>query len=172
MKKSTAFGRRQKRGLTPAKSSGLQTFNVHNTLLTQAERDRLGTPLDASFDAARSARMSYDDHMVLSSAIAKAEILSKKKVIRGLEHYFEAAQIALDAIYGRSAKVSAWTPATLFASEITALYDLVWAYKFCLQHITFREFVDADRLAVAQAQTAGIKIVDAGTIATYPAAAG
>jgi hypothetical protein len=142
-----------------AKQDGITTTRMMNTRLTPKELDRVLQPCRLALQALRTASATYRQYTVLCTAGHVALAIEDGKVYRGQRDIIEQANAALDAIgerYGRTAEY--WRPRACYATELTALSDLVAAHARQLHELTYAEYVQAADKAKARVATEGGKV--------------
>lgn len=154
-RKTTAYGRRQAR----ERLDSISASRMNGTRLTQHELDKVLLPAQQALHRARTGAATYGDVVQLSTAMHKARAIDDAGIYRGLRTYVDAVEPVLCAIEDRANAGGAWCSPTLYAGEITALDDLVWAYRLMLLEVTYAEFVRAERKAVARVATAGGTVI-------------
>ena len=151
------------------KGNGLDTYKLHSTLFSESEIDQLMAEARQALIAARRGQASYNDYASFSTAMQKGQAIEDARtIIRGFEPIYKAAEVALTSMEARATATGKWVPPTLYASEINALDDLVWAYEQALKICTYREFYDCQEVALARARSRGEKVYQTGDILEYP----
>lgn len=151
------------------KGDSLSAYRLHNTLFTQAEREKLLAEPRAAVLAARQGRATYNDLAALNSMVHKGTAIEDARIIiRGFAHFYAAANEALAKIDARATSSGQWRAPTLYASEINALDDLFFAYDQALRVCTFKEFYDRQELAISRAQGRGDPVGVSGVEMEYP----
>lgn len=153
-------------------SNGLAIYQFHNTTFGPEEIDKLMAESRAGLQAARQGRATYNDYSSLSSAMLKGiAIEDARTIIRGFAPIYTAAGQALKAIEARATTTGNWKAPTLYAAEINALDDLVWAYEQALKVCTFKEFYDRQEVALARTRSRGDRVYHTGEVLEYPGVA-
>lgn len=153
------------------KGNGVQTNNLRNTLLTEAEIGQLLADPQAAWDAMRTGRGTYSHLVSLSSALHKGVAIEDARVIiRGFAPIYAAAEAALRAIEARATRTGQWVPTALYAAELTALDDLLFAYEQALRVCTYGEFYDRQAVALARVASVGKPVFTVGDVVEWRAA--
>lgn len=177
-KKTTRYAR--SRGLTrmlpeerrlatlARKGDGLRTNNLRNTPFTEDELQQLLREPRQAQQAMREGRGTYNDLVSLSSAMHKGIAIEDARVIvRGFAPIYEAAEQALQAIQDRATRTGRWVPTALYAAELTAIDDLLFAYEQALRICTYGEFYDRQAVALARTASAGQQVFTVGDVLEY-----
>lgn len=150
------------------KGNCLEHFNRSATLFTAEEIDMLMADPRRAYEAMRTGIGTYNDLVGLSSALHKGIAIEDARIIvRGFAPIYEAAEVALRAIEKRGTRTGKWIPTALYAHELRALDDLLWAYEQALRVCTYQEFYDRQAVALARVASAGQKVYTVGEIVEY-----
>jgi hypothetical protein len=180
MKKTSAYAR--KRGLhqlpsqartqvlQAIKGTGITVNNLRNTPLKPAEVDKLTQEATEAMEAARKGRISYNDWVSLSSIMHKGVAIEDAgNIITGLRPVYDTAQAAIAAIEARCTTTGRWVPSALYGPELTALDDLLWAYRKALEVCTYGEFYKRQAVACSRTASQGLPVFTTGDVLEYPA---
>jgi len=152
------------------KGNGLQTNNLRNTPFTDAEISHLLADPQAAWEAMRTGRGTYSHLVSLSSAMHKGVAIEDARVIiRGFASIYTQAYTAIKAIEARATRSGRWVPTALYAAELTALDDLLFAYEQALRVCTYGEFYDCQAVAVARTASDGKPVFTVGDVVEYQA---
>ena len=150
------------------KGNGLQRNNQVNTLLTEDEIQRLMADPQRAMTAMRTGQGTYNDLVSLNSAIKKGVAIEDARVIiRGFQSIYDAAEAALDTIEARATRTGKWVPTALYASELNALDDLLFAYEQALRVCTYGEFFQRQATAIARTASEGQTVYTVGDVVEY-----
>lgn len=159
-RKTTSYARKRRLASAHQRTDSISAARMNVTRLTADEIEKIHGPVRNAFLQARVGQLTYDGWVFLCTGVHKAKAIDDSGVFRGLLPMIEAASAALDAIHARATPGSStWSAPTLYAGEIAALSDLVWAYRTMLFEVTYAEFVRAERLAIARVASAGGEVL-------------
>lgn len=158
-RKTTAYSRKRLHPDARQPLDSITAARLNGTRLTSDELEKLIGPARRALANARVGAASFDDLVHLSTAMHKARAIDDTGVYRGLRKMVDAVAPVLDAIQARAQVSETWRAPTLYGHEITALDDLLWAYRVMLLEVTYAEFVRAERLAVARVATEGGQVI-------------
>ena len=125
-----------------------------STRLTAGEVDNTMKPSRLCLVALREGRASESHHCILHTVIALAEVIEEQGIVRGLQHYWEAADKALAAIWQRARAHGKWQPPVLRGSELTAITEAIDLHAWQIAQLSAGELASAARLLIARTQTA------------------
>jgi hypothetical protein len=150
-------------------NNGLTRHNEVNTLFTEAEIQMLLRDPRAAHEAMRTGRGTYNDLVSISSALHKGVAIEDARVIvRGFEPIYTAAESALRTIEARATRTGRWVPTALYAAEINAIDDLLFAYEQALRVCTYGEFYQRQAVALARTASNGKPVFTVGDVVEYP----
>ena len=114
-------------------------------------------PARRSFTALRSGVGELLHWHVMASTLCVALAIEAQGVVRGLGEHLEAAQDALDAIEARALKgdPQGWARTPLYWREIDALDTFMDLHQYPLEQLSYGEYREACRQAVARVRSAG-----------------
>lgn len=135
-------------------------------LLTTAELDSVLVPLRAAFDKLRQGQAKWADWALVGATLVMARNIEDQGVVRGLAAQIRAADDALDAIKTRASAhmppgqdiVAHWRPTALYATEISALDDLIWVHEYQLKNLSYGETRAAYLRTEAQLRQSGLQV--------------
>ena len=154
MRKTTTYARNRARQTRA--SDGITIARMHNTRLTEAERNRILVPCRRAVEAFRTGCGTYDQFVVLCTAGHVAQAMEDGGVIRGQREVIDEANTVLDAIGDRAGRSAAeWRTTTLRGHEITALMHLVAAHSRQVHEYTYGEYTKAADKAHARVASSG-----------------
>ena len=150
------------------KGNGLQRNNQMNTLLTEDEVQRLLADPRRAMTAMRTGHGTYNDLVSLNSAVKKGVAIEDARVIiRGFQPIYDAATNALRTIEDRATRTGRWVPTALYASELNALDDLLFAYEQAIRVCTYGEFFQRQATAIARTASDGQPVYTVGDVVEY-----
>jgi len=158
-RKTTTYARKRRLAVGRERMDGITATSMHTTRLTAPELERLLRPIQLGLARAREGRCSHEDYVSLCTAMHKARAIDDMRIFRGLRAMIDAAEQPLRNLEQRALASGTWCAPTLYAAEITALDDLVFAYRTMVLEVTYAEFVRADSLAVARVASAGGEVL-------------
>lgn len=158
-RKKTLYARKRLHPEAREKSDGITTARMNVTRLKPAELEMMLEPLRRALASARTGSATFQDFVQLTSAMHKARAIDDAGIYRGLRSMLDTVEPVLDAIGERAQVTGTWCGPTLYGPEITALDDLVWAYRLMLLEVTYAEFHRAERLAIARVASEGGQVV-------------
>ena len=162
MKKTTKHGRKLRLGIATPRMASTKAASMHITRFTPAEREKLIGHCRHGLEQARKGLATYDDFTSISTAAHKGLAIEAVRIVVGFKPIYLRAQDVLDAIQSRATTTGRWVPTTLYAAEITALDDLIWAYGKALEELTYAEFNRIEKLAIGRATTTGGQVFQQG----------
>jgi hypothetical protein len=162
MKKTTKHGRKLRLGLATPAMASTKAATMHITRLTPDEREKLIGHCRHGMEQARKGLATYGDFTSISTAAHKGLAIEAVRIIVGFKPIYLRANDALDAIQRRATTTGRWVPPTLYAAEITALDDLIWAYGKALEEVTYAEFYRIEKLAIGRATATGGQVFQQG----------
>lgn len=125
-----------------------------STRLTAGEVENTMAPSQLSLVALREGRASESHHCILHTVIALAEVIEEQGIVRGLQHYWEAADQALAAVWQRARASGKWHPPVLRGPEIAAITEAIDLHAWQIAQLSAGELASAARLLITRTQTA------------------
>ena len=151
------------------KGDGITVNNLRNTPFSPEELEKLMREPTEALQVARQGRITYDALLSLSSAMHKGvAIEDARTIIRGFAEIYQQANAALAAIEARCTTTGRWVASPLYGPELTALDDLLWAYRKALEVCTYGEFYRAQALACSRTASQGQQVYTVGDVLQWP----
>ena len=132
-----------------------------STLFTDAEREKLMTPLRSAMTALRQGTATEFQWLQLATAAQVALCIEDQGVVRGLRQHFQEADDVLCAINQRAITTGAWRAPTCYGHELITMDTLLTLYAYQITHLAAGEYRKAVTLAKARQMTHGGKVVRA-----------
>lgn len=109
----------------------------------KADRDEVTNYLTQSITALREGRATELDWSIAAGSVTTAAKIEAGGIVCGIEHLILPADTALQAIYYRAHRVGNghWLSPTLYAAEITALDDLLFAHTYQMSKLSRAELL-------------------------------
>ena len=141
--------------------------------LTGKELLTILTPIRHSVEQARKGKLTEGQWVAPCTAMNLGRAIEDQGVVRGLSDALDAIKASLQAIGDRATDTGnqPWSPPTLHADELAHLRELATLHAFQLKHLSYGEYREAFRIAVARVASSGGQ-VDKGdpfTFAEIPA---
>lgn len=136
--------------------------------LTTKELMTIITPIRHSVEQARQGKLTEGQWVVLCTAMNLGRAIEDQGVVRGLGDALDAIKTSLQAIGDRATDTGAqpWSPPTLHAAELAHLRELTDLHVFQLKQLSYGEYREAFRIAVARVASSGGQ-VDKGDTFTF-----
>lgn len=155
-RKMSAYGRKRALGHATQRNNGITMTRMLNTRFKQWEIDRIIGPCRASLQAFREARATFNQWVLLCTAVHVARAIEDGGVIRGQMWLIDEAEQVLNRIGERSGRTrEEWASRACTGPEIAALVDLVAAHSRQVHEVTYGEYQAAADLAAARVATDG-----------------
>lgn len=158
-RKTSTYARKRRLASAHPRTDSISAARMNVTRLTAAELEKIHGPVLKALVQARAGALTREGWVFLCTGVHKATAIDDAGVYRGLRSMIDAADATLGAIEARASSRGTWCSPTLYATEIRALDDLVWAYRTMLLEVTYAEFVRAERLAIARVASAGGEVL-------------
>jgi hypothetical protein len=136
---------------------------AHAGLITPEELERHLRPLRHSAEQARLGLLTEGQWLVLCTALNDGRAIESQGVVRGFAAELDVIHDALTDIGYRATQreTRPWAPCACRASELAAVRDLVRIYSFQVKNLSFGEYQEAHRIAVARVRSSGGEVTDA-----------
>jgi hypothetical protein len=132
-----------------------------STLFTEAEREKLMTPLRSAMTALRQGAATEFQWLQLATAAQVALCIEDLGIVRGLRQHFKDADHALCVINERAIAGGAWRAPTCYGHELVTMDTLLTLYAYQITQLAAGEYRKAVALAKARQLTHGGKVVTA-----------
>lgn len=118
-------------------------------------------PVQAALKALREGVATEWQWSVLASAMNVAKAIEKQGVVKGLHEHLRAAELALNAIYGRAMATTTWCATSLYYIELDAVDTAVDLHRFQLNTLGRGELIRAIDYAQAEVKSSGGRVLQA-----------
>jgi hypothetical protein len=136
---------------------------AHAGLILPEELERHLHPLRHSAEQARLGKLTEGQWLVLCTALNDGKAIESQGVVRGFSADLDVIHDALTDIGERATQreTRPWVPCACRASELAAVRDLVRIYSFQIKNLSFGEYQEAHRVALARVRSSGGEVTNA-----------
>lgn len=121
--------------------------------MTPKEVQASMAPFNEAFTALRQGRADFDHWGFIQGAHEIATAVEQQGVVRGLKEHLASIGESVKAIEARALASGQWKAPTLYSQEIEAVQLLMELLQFQKENLSYGEFTNALRKAIARAQT-------------------